>query len=151
MNPILHSSSNRTMEKQMIDSFPSLLAHATLGFDKNLKYLPLPKVINSQNFPQSCSPKEKVHLSLDFRLPQTIPQEVKLGWRLRECIIGFYFERLPWRRSPTKVINSILSHRTRIKELHKGYHWFQLPILNCFDKMDVLVTGFPRNEQMICY
>jgi hypothetical protein len=79
MNPILHSLSNRTMEKQMVDSFPSLLAHATLGFDKNLKYLPLPKVINSQNFPQSCSPKEKVHLSLDFRLPQTIPQEVKLG------------------------------------------------------------------------
>ena len=64
--------SNRALDKEVDYWFPISFTHTTPIQNQNLLF---PKIINSQNIPQSCSPNKKSNSRRDLRLPNNLPRE----------------------------------------------------------------------------
>ena len=104
--------SKRKMDKEVVYWFPISITDTTLIQNQNLSF---PKIINSQNIPQSCSPNKKGNSKKDLRLPNSLPRERLVETFCQNLVIRTNCKTSSHSRFPTHLIGSQLLS----KKLHK--------------------------------
>ena len=107
--------SNRAMDKELVYWFPISFTHTTRIQNQNL---PFPKIINSQNNPQSCSSNKKSNSRWDLRLPNSLPRERLIETFCQNLVIRMNNKTSSHSRFPTHLIVPNSSQRSSINSRH---------------------------------
>ena len=104
--------SQRTMQQKMINTFTTLFTQTIPVYNDKI---PLPQIINGQNPPQCCCPREECDPRWFLGLPNTSPWERPERRGTQSMVKLFNRKTLIRFKAPTHLILANTPQRQRIK------------------------------------